>query len=391
VNKLEGTSTIFAKKDKLLTVTKAIVSLGLMAYLLYRFLSDPQDREVLFTTLTTANYWYLFVALVLFVIAVITNAVKWHVLLRAQGIPVPLRALTIYTFVGFFFNNFLPANVGGDVMRGFGLARHTERSAEAAVSVIVDRIIGLAAFMFTAVVAAIIAVNVISQEQFANSETVVENLILVEIVSVIGMAAIVGGFAVLLSRRLRGMAGKVFEIKFFRPLAPIYQGISDAFGAYRHQYSALFWAFSVGVVTVLLTGLIDVAIVAGLRGEIAPVYIFLFNPMIAILLIIPISIGGLGTGSVLYVYFYGLVGVPEALSFALSLVKQLVIYMGSLPGGILWLRGRERGSVGDTKDEGYLATASPESRGETDALADLPSSYTSKTTGKIIGLRRVRR
>ena len=54
-----------------------------------------------------------------------------------------------YTFVGSFFNNFLPANVGGDVMRGFGLAQYTERSAEAAVSVIVDRIIGLVAFMFT--------------------------------------------------------------------------------------------------------------------------------------------------------------------------------------------------------------------------------------------------
>jgi len=61
-----------------------------------------------------------------------------------------------------------------------------------------------------------------------------------------------------------------------------------------------------------------------------------------VVLIAPISIGGLGTMSVLYVYFYGLVGVPQTLSFALSLIKQAVIYLGSLPGGVLWLRTQKR-------------------------------------------------
>ncbi len=356
-------------KDKLVTVIKAIISLGLMAYLLYRFLSDPLDRAVLLQTLSTANYWYLIVAVALFEVAIITNAIKWYILLKAQGISVPLRALTNYTFVGFFFNNFLPANVGGDVMRGFGLARYTERSAEAAVSVVVDRIIGLAAFMFTAVVAAVIAVNLVPQGQFDGDEadTIIRNLILVEIIAIVGMALIIGGFAVLLSGRLRRLAGKIFEIKFLSPLAPIYQRISDAFGAYRHQYSALVWAFCVGVITVLLTGLIDVAIVAGLHGNIPAIYIFLFNPMIAILLIIPISIGGLGTGSILYVYFYGQVGVPETMAFALSLIKQGVIYIGSLPGGFLWLRSRWANRAPEEQQK-----SEQESGEERENLVDLP-------------------
>jgi hypothetical protein len=297
----------------------------------------------------------------LFVIAVVTNAVKWYILLKAQGIPVPLKAVTGYTFVGFFFNNFLPANVGGDVVRGFGLARYIERGAEAAVSVIVDRVIGLAAFTFTAVVAALIAVFIAYQGILTVDQTVIRNLISVAVISVAGMAAIAAGFAVVLSHRLRQIAGKLFEIGFLQPLAPLYQRISGAFGAYRHQYAALFWAFIVGVVTVLLTGLIDVAIVAGLKGAIPPIYIFLFNPMIAILLIVPISIGGLGTGSVLYVYFYGLVGVPATLSFALSLIKQAVIYLGSLPGGFLWLRRRE--SINATTEE---------QSGESENLVDVP-------------------
>jgi glycosyltransferase 2 family protein len=325
-------------KDRLVTAVKALISLGLMVYLLVRFLSDPHDREILLTTLATANYSYLMLALGLFILAVIVHAVKWYILLKAQGITVPLRALINYNFVGAFFNSFLPANVGGDVMRGFGLARYTERSAEAAVSVIVDRIMGLGAFMFTAVVAAWAAVSLLAQGQ---SGTVRQNLIQVEGLAFAGMVLIAGGFAVLLSRRLRYLAGRLFNISFLKPLAPLYGRISEAFGAYRYQYSALFWAFALGVAVVLLTGLVDVAIVAGLHGEIDPLYIFLFNPIIAILLIAPISIGGLGTGSVLYVYFYGLVGVPAPLAFALSLIKQAVIYLGSVPGGVLWLRGRE--------------------------------------------------
>lgn len=341
-------------KDKLITILKLLISLGLMSYLFYRFLSDPNDRAVLFTTLTTANYSYLVLALALFVLAVFTNAVKWYILLRAQGIPVPLSALTNYTFVGFFFNNFLPANVGGDVMRGFGLARYTARSAEAAVSVVVDRVMGLLAFMFTAAVAALIAVNVLPTSHTA----LTQNLAQVETIALIGLLVIAGGFAMMLSFRLRQAVGQLFKLNMLQPLSPIYQRLSDAFGAYRYQYGALLVAFAVGVITVLLTGLVDLAIVAGLRGEIAPIYIFLFNPIIAVLLIVPISIGGLGTGSVLYVYFYGLVGVPETLAFALSLVKQAVIYVGSLPGGVLWLRNREssggaeeRGSRGDIEVE----------------------------------------
>jgi uncharacterized protein (TIRG00374 family) len=325
-------------KDKLLTLLKLIISVGLMGYLLYRFLSDPNDRAVLLNHLTTANYLYLSLALGLFMVAVLTNALKWYILLKAQGVTVPLKALTNYTFVGFFFNNFLPANVGGDVMRGFGLARYTERKAEAAVSVIVDRIIGLLAFMFTALVAALIAVNILP----ATDPALAQNLTQIEIIAVLGMVGMMVGFAMILSHRLRRQVGTIFTIRFLRPLKPLYDHLSNAFGAYRSQYAALLWAFLVGVITVLLTGLVDIAIVAGLHGQVDPIYIFLFNPIIAIALIAPISIGGLGTGSLLYVYFYGLVGVPETLAFALSLVKQAVVYVGSLPGGVLWLQTRGR-------------------------------------------------
>ncbi len=324
-------------KDQLLTLLKVLISLGLIAYLFYRFLSDPHDRAVLLGHLATANYGYLLLGLGLYVGAIFANILKWQILLRAQGIIVPLAAVTKYTFVGFFFNNILPANMGGDVMRGFGLARYTDRRAEAAVSVIVDRIMGLLAFMFTAVVTALVAVQVVQAGSEQADQVLIENLTRVQTVAIFGTAVLGVSFAVILSYRLRQLVGKIFVISFLQPLQPLYQRLSDAFGAYRYEYWALIWAFGVGVSTVVLTGLTDIAIVAGLGGNVPPVYIFLFNPIIAVGLAVPISIGGLGTGSVLYVYFYGLVGVSKPLVFALSLIKQAIVYIGSLPGSVLWL------------------------------------------------------
>jgi uncharacterized protein (TIRG00374 family) len=336
-------------KDKLITILKLVISLGLMSYFFYLFLSNPSDRQVLVTSFTHANYWYWGLALVFYVLAIFSNAYKWQILLKAQGVRVPFMALTSYTFVGFFFTNFLPSNVGGDVIRGFGLARYTDRAADAAVSVVVDRIIGLMAFMISAVVAALIAVQVIASGRATGlsdnailNETLMQNLTKVEVTAFIGLFIIVAVFGVMLSHRLRSLVGGLFAISLLKPLAPIYHQLSDAFGAYRHQYRALLGAIVVGLANPLLTGLVDLAILAGLKEQINPLYVFLFNPIIAFALIVPLSIGGLGAMSALYIYFYRLVGITEATAFALSLIKQLIIYIGSIPGGLLWLRRQRK-------------------------------------------------
>jgi uncharacterized protein (TIRG00374 family) len=284
-------------RDKFITILKLVVSLGLMSYFFYLFLSDPNDRQVLVASFIHARYGYWVLALVFYVLAVISNAYKWQILLKAQGVRVPLTALTNYTFVGFFFTNFLPSNVGGDLIRGFGLARYTDRAADAAVSVVVDRIIGLMAFMASAVVAALIAVRIISTGQAAglsDNQVLVQNLTQVEIGAFVGLFIILAVFAVMLSHRLRNLVGQLFRIKFLKPLGPIYEQLSTAFGAYRQQYRALLAAFIVGLANPLLTGLVDLMILAGLGEQINPLYVFLFNPIIAFALIVPISIGGLG-------------------------------------------------------------------------------------------------
>ena len=314
-------------KDRLLTVLKIVVSVGLIAYLFYK-----ADLNVVAEAIRTANYLYLLVAVILYAGAVTSGGLKWFILLKAQAIEIPFLELLSYTFVGVFFNNFLPANVGGDVMRGYGLARYTDRTADAAVSVVVDRFVGLIAFMTAAFAAAIFVVFYVGQT----------DLFPIFVASGLATLALCCLFAALLSRRVRALVELLFQGKLLSPLAAVYHKLSDALTAYRFKLDRLFMAFCVSLLTLALSCLAIYVAAEALGGGIPLWSIFVFNPLIAFVLLVPISVGGLGLNQGAFVFFYGLVGIPKDVIFPVSLVMQFVIYLTSLPGGLLWLRSRNQ-------------------------------------------------
>lgn len=312
-------------RDRLITFVKILVSVGLivLAFTLV-------DMRQVGAQLARARLPLFVAALLTYMLAIMVNGAKWQVLLRAQGIRIPFVALLRFLFVGFFFNNFLPANVGGDVMRGYGLARYTDRAAAAAVSVLMDRIIGLMAYMSTAVVAAVVAVNLTGHQELAQ----------VEWVAIVALLVLALGFGMLLSRRLRSLITRMFTWRWLASLAPFWGRISDAFNAYRFRYSALALAFGIALAGILCTTFVNWLLSQAMGGLMSLSAIFLFNPLIALVLMIPISIGGIGVSQTAYPFFFGLAGVPTDHALAVSLLMQSIALLGSLPGGVLWLQGR---------------------------------------------------
>jgi uncharacterized protein (TIRG00374 family) len=317
-------------RDKLVTLLKIVISIGLVAWAFAKI-----DLTQVTAQLATANPWLFVAALALFELAIIINGAKWQVLLRAQGVRVPFGAVLQFLFTGFFFNNFLPANVGGDVIRGYGLARYTDRAADAAVSVIVDRIVGLIAYMSTAFVAAVIVVNLSSDQGLQKLEWV----------AFVALLALLAAFATLLSRRVRAVLTRFFALRWLSPLAPLWTRISRAFDAYRFQYRALALAFGMGLLGIICTALVNWLLSQSMGGLMPLSTIFLLNPLIALVLMLPISIGGVGVSQAAYPFFYGLAGVPPSHALAVSLLMQAVVILGSLPGAFFWLRGRRRQAV----------------------------------------------
>jgi uncharacterized protein (TIRG00374 family) len=314
-------------RDKLITALKIVVSLGLIAYLLSRV---GIDEVVEAMRSASTNYLYLLVALAIYFGAIAVGSVKWQILLKAQGIKVPLGNLLSFTFVGLFFGNFLPTNVGGDLVRGYDLARHTLLPAETAVSVVVDRMLGLIAFIFVAVVMALLVVYTEGQVG------------LWEVAAAAGVAllALSGIFALMLSDRLRRQLRRLFNAPLLSSLAPLYDKLSTALSAYRRSYGALAIGFCISILVLTIGSVVNYLISLALGGGISLLHIFLFTPLITFVLLIPISIGGIGLNQSAYVFFFNLVGVSEQKSLAMSLIMQAIIIISSLPGGILWWRKR---------------------------------------------------
>jgi glycosyltransferase 2 family protein len=318
-------------RDKLINLLKIAVSVGLVAWAFAKI-----DLKLVAGQLAAANPWLVLAALALFEVAIIVNGMKWQVLLRAQGVRVPFGPLLQFLFTGFFFNNFLPANVGGDVIRGYGLARYTDRGADAAVSVIVDRIVGLIAYMSTAFVAAIILVNLRSGQGLQELEWI----------AFVALLALLAAFATLLSRRVRAVVSRLFTVRLLSPLAPLWSRISSAFDAYRFQYRALAMAFGLALLGIVCTTFVNWLLSQSMGGMMPLSTIFLLNPLIALVLMLPISIGGIGVSQAAYPFFYGLAGVPPSHALAVSLLMQAIVIIGSLPGAFFWLRGRRRRATG---------------------------------------------
>jgi hypothetical protein len=330
----------------LITALKIVVSLGLIAFLLSR-VELSQLVEAMRSAST--NYLYLLIALILYFGAITIGSVKWQLLLRAQKIEVPLSNLLSYTFVGLFFGNFLPTNVGGDLVRGYDLARHTSLPAETAISVLVDRLVGLIAFVFVAVVMALLVVY--SAGQAALWE--------VAAAATIAFLVLGGGFALMLSNRLRAQVRRLFTKSLLSPLAPVYDRLSSALSAYRRSYRALTQAFLISILVLIIGSVVNVLIALSLGGGVSPLHIFLFTPLITFVLLIPISIGGIGLNQSAYVFFFNLVNVPEEKSFAMSLIMQAIIIGASLPGGVLWWRKRSQSSPESSANEGTSTSPGP--------------------------------
>ncbi len=315
---------------KPLDILKVAVSLVLIGYLLWRV-----DLHSVAQAARGADYLLLAGALALYFGAIALNTVKWMILLRGQGAPVPYSDLLAFNFTGLFFGNFLPTNVGGDLVRGYDLARYLSRAEDAAISVLVDRLVGLTAFIVSAAAMALVAV-------FAWGR---RDLLTLSVIVWAACLAALMGLAVLFSHRLRLLVGRLFRLPFLSRLAPIYERLSLALQAYRDRPGALARAFLVGLVVILVSNLVNWLVSEAVGAGIPLQYIFLFNPVLAFAPLVIPSLGGLGVNQGAYDLLYANLGgvTSPAGALTVSLMMQLIIYVSSLPGGVLWLRRRRRG------------------------------------------------
>ena len=129
----------------LLLLVKLVLSVGLLVYLL-----QSVDLSDVLRHFIEGQHGLFAVAAVVYIVVVLLSTVRWKVLLDAiEGGPTFGELLKSY-MVASFFGNFLPSNVGGDVVRVRDTAKHAGSHTAALTVAFVDRVVGFVALYFIA-------------------------------------------------------------------------------------------------------------------------------------------------------------------------------------------------------------------------------------------------
>ena len=134
-------------------------------------------------------------------------------------------------------------------------------------------------------------------------------------------------------------------------LRPGLEDLAGRLGRFRGQRRLLLVLFLVATVTQVSRIGVHVLVSRALGLHIALPYFFLFVPLLAVIVSLPISLNGIGVREGAGVVLFGLVGVSRAQAFSLQFTTYLVAVAVSLVGGVVFLvrlpvrraRSRSRG------------------------------------------------
>ena len=306
-------------KRALITILKVVVSLGLLAYLVQR--AGLVEMIAVFRSAKPAG---LMLALLVYLATVILISWRWRILLVSQNLNISFGRLVRLYFIGFFFNNFLPTSIGGDIYRVLGAGRHSGRRATVAASVLVERLMGMLAVAVLAILAAVVVVR-----QLADGG--VRGLTLGFGIVMLILAAVffhrsTFALAERLIRRISlwGLGGRLLRLH-------------DALNMFKQKKSALVTVFFLSLIYQLLIVLFSFLVGRALGLTVPLRYFLLCVPFTVIISLVPISINGLGVRESGYVFLLAKIGTSGSQAVSLSLLIYGLSLLASVVGGIAYI------------------------------------------------------
>jgi hypothetical protein len=250
---------------------------------------------------------------------------RWVLLLRASGNAISTADATRLFLVSSFVGSFLPAGVGGDAARAYGLARENTTGSEALASVAVDRLLGVVSLVLMAII------GVIAWAPEGRTDWRVGAAIVTALVACVGVFWSNEWMRwIIPARRHDGF----FTRRVLR--------LTDAVGRYRDRRGVLVHVLVWSIVVQVLRITQAYVLALGLGMTVPFTYFLLFMPLGLLMLLLPISISGFGLPQGVIVWLLRPMGVPDSQSFALSTLIILTGLAGNLPGLYLWLRKSSR-------------------------------------------------
>ena len=302
---------------KFIGVFVSLVFVGVLVYLM------RDQVPAVIGVFKNGNRALIGLAALLFLAGMAFMAYRLKLIFQAKGMRVSFKETLDLTFIGCFFNNFLPTSVGGDVVKAMCASQITKHPVKSITVIMMDRIFGL--FMFILIPSASL---LLLRDQVNPKVPVI-------VYSFLGFSA--AAFFLLfnssVAKRFHLVENLLNRIKIGSKIRQIYDGLHDFKNHRGIMVSAM--ALSVAGQSLNIFVLYLLAVALGADSS-TLLYFFLLIPVVHLLSMLPPTLGGLGVREGLYTYFLkGYIGTERA--FALGILWLGLLLLSSLIGGIIYV------------------------------------------------------
>ena len=297
---------------------------GLISLAIIGFLASRIDVAEVGSRLAHIALWSLVLALALAACQVTSLTMAWRLILERLGAALPVGTVFKASIISLFFNQVLPASLGGLGARTYFAYRAETGLAIATTSVVLERVAHFLTFLFVVILTQPLL--------FARVGQTVGSLTLL----LTGGALLSGVVLMILGEWIV----QLIPLKGSRILGSLERfsaGARTVFlwraGILRLLAWSLLWhVFSFGILFVLARGL---------AIGINPLDFLAVLPPALLVGILPISINGWGVREAAMVGFLSLIDVAAADALALSVGFGIVTLLSRLPGAAVWLLDRD--------------------------------------------------
>src|SRR5215467_14500659 len=302
---------------------KLVVSVALLWLLFSRV-----DVAKLWASARHASLKWLAIAVGVYALTIVIMVWRWWLLLEAQDVSMPFPALFGSMSVALFFNNFLPSNIGGDVVRISDSAKVARSKTRASIVVLADRTMG----MMGLVLVAAMGVSLVSAPVGRAPLPLWPSWLWIGFT--FGMA--VGGLV------LWSPNGVGWLLRPLLVLHPEWVGgridsLTATLHRFRNHMGAVVACFAGAVVVQLLTVAFGWAVARGLGIPIGPFDLAVVVPLAGVVQMIPVSVNGFGVREAMYSLYFARIGLPPESALLLSLTSTALVMLYSLTGAAIYI------------------------------------------------------
>ena len=295
-----------------------------MTCLLLAGLAYQLDLAKFRRALGEAELWILLPAIAVQLGLTFLSVARWRSILHNFDIQIPFLDLTKISFIGNFFNLFLPSSIGGDFFRAFYLSRRKKRGMSTTLTTtLLERSGGLCALLAIGLAAAL------------SHRLVVHGVPLVYLFLALAAGYLLANLA-LFNPRMHAWINRFLERfhleDFENKMELVYRGLNSLIRNRQSIATVLALSLAIQFASVLI-----VWIAAQSLHIDAPFKIFLvFIPLINLSIMVPLTINGFGLRESLYFLLFTTIGLEQEKAVALSLLNALVVMAAALPGGVVY-------------------------------------------------------